>query len=615
VATFLADKRMLIVLDNAEHLTDVGAPIRDLAASAPLASILITSRIKLNLPGATHTRLEPMTVQPTAADGSTSPAVALLGDRVRSFDQSFELSPLNLPLLVEICERVDGLPLGLELVAPNVAGLGARETLDALSQRQRQSSDIAPDGDRHASLTATVAWSYSLLDAGTRDLFAQLSMFVGSFDVPAARAVSLQDPDEVDRGLVKLLSSSLLGSVEGVADERRFSMLVTVQDFARSLVTPADLPELEARHAAYFEQMAAVAARAVNGPDQGTWPTRMALELPNLRAALAWKERSDPDGLVEFATNLARYWDLAGMNTEGRPWLERALTEHQQPDAARARALRWLGRLSEHQGDLASANRTYRELSALQRKLGDWSGLADTQRGMAGVAAGRGRRREAQRLVEQALARHRQDGDLALSVDGLAQLTLMELEAGDSEQAMVHATEMERLSREIGNKGGIAVARHHLARGLRQGGRMREAQTAAKDALVLFAAADEVSWAPYSLLNLAWIELALGDLPEARRLLCQALARTQQMEEPGSLPRLLEAHAALAAVSGDDDLAEQITKAADAIRDRNHWPRNRSDSRELRRYVKAKRTPSSTTDPTPSDVDQLVHTLLEDCQH
>jgi predicted ATPase/class 3 adenylate cyclase len=617
VDTFLADKKMLIVLDNAEHLAEIDAPIRDLAASAPVASILVTSRIKLDLPGAVHTRLEPMEIRPTttAELQTESPAIALLADRVSSLDQSFRLTPDNMPVVAEICERVDGLPLGLELIAPSVASLGLRETLDTLLRIPDRSSAPETSGDRHANLTATVAWSYGLLDPGARDLFAHLSVFVSSFDVHAARAISSSSPEETDRRLVALVGSSLLAPSEGVSDQRRFSMLMTVRDFARGIMASAAVDELEARHAAYFTEWGSSGAEQLRGPDQGLWMGRMTLDLPNLRRALEWTQRNAPDRLVPFATKMARFWSTASLPSEGRVWLERSLSDFHGDPRVKADALRWLGMLAEHQADMVAATRTYRELSALQREIGDVSGLADTNRGVAGILARQGRRAEARRLVTEAIAVHRRDGNLRLIADGLHELTLMTLESGNAEGSLALLPELEDLNQQLGDTSGVAVAKHHLGRALRQMGRLREAKLASEAALAMFEEAGNEGFLPYPLVNLAWTELALGDSAAARGRICRVFSLLRGIEEPQVVPRVLEARAAVAAVDGDTGLASRITRAADALRDRNHLPRTRSDSRELRRYVKPQPKSSPTAEPTPAEVDQLIQDLREDCSH
>lgn len=609
---YLADKRMLMILDNAEHLTDIRMPIRELAAATSKASYVVTSRTRLLLPGAHHHELHPLSADDDAEP--TTPAIALLADRVRSLDQSFNLTLENTPLVAQICAQVDGLPLGLELVAPAVASLGLRETLDSLVRQPESVFARTGADDRHASLKATVAWSYGLLGAGAREVFGQVSVFVGSFDIVAARAVCTLSPDETDHGLLALIGSSLLSPVEGVAEERRFSMLVTVRDFAVGLLTRAMRAETEARHAAYFFELASEAGRQLEGPHQGLWRSRITLELPNLRAALGWMEQNTLEGSLEMVVNLERFWDMSGLNAEGRNWLERSLTSYQGDPSLKARGLRFLGVLAEHHGDLASAARTYQQLRAIQSQMGDASGLADTKRGMAGVAAARGRVGEARRLLTEAIAVHRKDGNLRLVAAGLHQMALLELESGDPELAIAMAAEMESLYLQLGDTTGLAVAKHHYGRALRQAGRFEEALIQSGRALAMFEDAGNDGWLAPPLVNLAWTELALGDTYGARSRICRALLLMRDIEEPRLIPRILEARAAVAAVDSNMELARRVVEAADAVRRRGRFSRNRSDSRELRRYVKVASNPDSHQEPTASQVDELVQELIEGCR-
>lgn len=614
VKSYLADKRMLVILDNAEHLADIRVPIRELVAAAPNASFVVTSRTRLAIPGAQHEHLDPMRVEPRAAEEPAAPAVALLADRVRSLDQSFQLTSENTAVVAQICTRVDGLPLGLELVAPAVASLGVRETLASLSREQGPTLAEDDAGDRHASLRATVAWSYGLLDAGARSVFAQLSVFVGSFDIAAARSVCRLQPEETDRGLLALIGSSLLSPAEGVASERRFSLLVTVRDFALGLVPADEAAVIEARHATHFAQLASEAAEQLRGPEQGFWRSRLTQELPNLRAALAWTERNSPDRVLQFTLDLERFWDSAGLNAEGRAWLEGSLARYHGPLILKARAIRWLGRLSEAQGDLTSAARAYQQASALQLEMGDTSGLVETQRTMAGMLAHRGRLGKARLLLEDAIAAARQHGDPRLTADALHGLTLFELESGDSTLAIGLSLELEELFERVGDPEGVAVAKHHYGRALRQTGRLQEAELASKAAVAMFEGAGSDGWLAPPLVNLAWIQLAVSDTQSARKHLCRALLLVHRMEDWQLLPRVLEGLAAVSAVDGNNEHAHRIIRAADATRRRSHWPRNRSDSRELRRYVKPAPKSARGPDATVSEVDELLHELLEDCR-
>ncbi len=614
VTAYLADKKMLVILDNAEHLADVNAPIRQLATSAPQTTFLVTSRSTLNLPGARHELLRPMSAVPPATDeGMTSPAVSLLVDRVRALDPSFQLNPEIAGLLTEICSHVDGLPLGLELVAPAVARIGVRSTLDSLARHPSVSMESRGPDDRQSSLAATVAWSYQLLGLGARKVLAQLAVFAGSFEISAARAVCGALPEETDRELLTLVAGNLVLPVEGAGDERRFSMLVTVQEFARQMLTSSALADAEAKHAAYYARLAAAASEQLQGPNQGTWRSQITLELPNLRAALAWTERNAVDGLLEMVVDLEQFWGDAGLNAEGWAWLERAMDTPTGDLRLRARGLRWRGVLAEHHGDIALAGRTYRELSALQRQMGDDAGLADTWRGMAGVAATQGRPGEARRLLHDALAAHRRYGDTRRVADALHNLALLELESGDAGAALALSTEMEPLYRELGDTTGLAVARHHRGRALRQMERYEEAELASSEALSMLENAGNEGWLSPPLINLAWVALALGDGPRARARICRALAQTQIIDEPFLMPRILEARAALAAVDGYPDFAHRIVQAATALRRRGGFSRCRSDYQSLARYVKPLPKLEPSEEPTDLQVDALIREVLDDC--
>ncbi len=592
LAEYIGAKAMLLVLDNMEHVIDAAPDVAGLLARCPNLTAIVTSRIRLRVRGE---RAFPVGTLPEDA------SVALFLERARSTDPGLASDQT----VIEICRRLDGLPLAIELAASRIAVLSPSELLDRLDQRLALLTGGPRDvADRQQTLRATVAWSVDLLPPGPRSLFARLAVFVGGWTLGAAEAICDASLD----GLEVLIEHNLVHRTGS-----RYGMLETIREFAAEEFEA--IPEGEAwrdRQAAHFARLAAESADALEGPDQGAWRRRLTQELPNLRAALDWMDRTSPDRLLPFATDLARFWDMAGLTQEGRTWIERGLPRFTGPDSVRAVALRRLGILAEHQGDLGDAAKTYRTLSALQRRMGDRAGLADTERGMAGVAAVRGRHRDAHRLLDKAIAIHREDGDVRRTADGLAQLALLELDYGDPQAAMTDALEMEEAYRAVGDTTGVAAAIHHQANALRRSGHLAEAEARAARALHIFEDADNSTWLPYVLLNLGWIQLALEKIPTARANLCRALSLATEHGTAVAVPGILDAMGAVAAAQGDPSLADRIVRASDELSRRGRWPRSPADSRELHRYIPRHRKPALAGDAVEPDL--LVQELVDTCQ-
>jgi predicted ATPase/class 3 adenylate cyclase len=345
----LAGKSLLLLLDNFEQVVEAASDLADLQRSCPEVALLVTSREPLHIGGEHVYPLRPL---------PESPAVELFRQRAEAVSPGFDA---DYGVLTEVCERVDGLPLAIELAAARTKTLSVVALLDRLEQRLPLLTSRRRDVDgRQRTLRATIEWSYDLLDAQDRMLFTQLAIFAGSFDIGAAEVVCDADLDV----LQSLVDKSLLRRSE---DERYF-MLETIREFALERLRESCADEMGARHAEW-----ALARAAYPGDDLLGWLADVDRDYSNFEAALNWLVTHDADDvMVKLVSRLGLFWDARARLSEGRRWLEAAL-ERAPPTASaeRAEILSRLGHLAWRQGDLATSSRAAEAALADAREIGD----------------------------------------------------------------------------------------------------------------------------------------------------------------------------------------------------------------------------------------------------
>ncbi|MGH2389011.1 MAG: ATP-binding protein, partial [Chloroflexota bacterium] len=394
----LRDRRLLLVLDNCEHLV---AACADLAAAllraCPGLRILATSREGLQVSGECLWRVPSLTVPdpghplPPELTGSYE-AVRLFVARARERRSDFTLNSQNARAVAEICARLDGIPLAIELAAARVGSLAVEGVAARLDDRFR----LLTGGPRTAlprqrTLRAALVWSYDLLSEQEQVLLDSLSVFVGGWTLQAAEAVcgvggaegerlggSADLPDvgtwEVLDLLDRLVNKSLVQAEERAGGEVRYALLETVRQYGQERLSAAgDAEATRRRHLAYFLALAEEAAPRLTDPEQGVWLGRLEADHDNLRAALGWARDS---GVAEPALRLAaalwRFWATRGYLSEGRGWLEAVLADSEQRwPTARAMALNGSGILAHHQGEYGRAETLHEESLALRRALED----------------------------------------------------------------------------------------------------------------------------------------------------------------------------------------------------------------------------------------------------
>lgn len=419
LAEYLSKKQLLMVLDNCEHLRDACAVlVQALLRSAPGVRILVTSRQTLGLTGEHIFQVPTMSVPdadhlpPLEALGQYE-AVSLFHDRAAAVQPGFALSEANYEKVVRICQRLDGIPLAIELTAVRLRALSTEDIVRLLDNRYRLLAMGSPGVlPRHQTLRALIDWSSELCSQQERALWAQLAVFPGGFDLAAAEAI--YTGNEGDEHTVIDLLTTLIDKSILIAEEHdnrvRYSMLETIRQYGLERLREHGLEaEFRQRHRAYFENMVERAAKEWFGPDQEQWLTRLLREHNNVRSALEFclTHPGEAEAGLRMASALWFFWVATGLTSEGRRWLERGLQRESGPSAAKARALWVCGYLCILQEDTIATKPMITECQRIAEQREDAVAGAWAVQLSGMVAMSQGDLEQAQNLLQDGLRRHR----------------------------------------------------------------------------------------------------------------------------------------------------------------------------------------------------------------
>jgi predicted ATPase/DNA-binding XRE family transcriptional regulator len=390
VKRFLADRQILLVLDNFEQVGAAAPAVAELLMACPGVQALVTSRIALRVRGERLYPVPPLLLPnlarlPPVADLAGIPTVALFLERAQAVMPGFAISETNAAAIAAICVRLDGLPLAIELAAARIRVFAPEALLTRLNDPLKLLTGGARDlPTRQQTLRATVDWSYHLLDAGEQTLFARLGVFVGGCSLEAAEAICPLDerlPIDVADGIMSLLDKSLVRQVEGADGEPRFTLLEMIREYALDrLAVSGEAERIRRRHAAYYLALARTAEPQLRGMDQVAWMNRIEQELGNLRAAIDWYHAL-ADGAEQelwLLGSLWTFWVIHCHFAEGRTHYEAALAREDGNAAlAPARALALLGAgFLAHLSSRAEGAALGEQSLALYQQLGDQWGIA-----------------------------------------------------------------------------------------------------------------------------------------------------------------------------------------------------------------------------------------------
>ena len=573
---FLRDRRALLVLDNFEQLLAAAHLLAELLGAAPGLMLLVTSRTPLGLP---EERIYSVPALELPDPSHTRQidrlrrieAVRLFVERARDSRPDFELSEANSDAVAELCLRLDGLPLAVELAAARIKLLAP----SAILVRLRGRLDLlkAPPGagmpERHRTLRAATEWSYDLLTAEEQALFTSLAAFVGGFSLDGAEAVAGGlELDAVD-GIESLLSNNLLRTEPMAGGEPRFGMLGTIRAYAlERLSERGDSDAVRHRHAGFYVALAEAAGPALLGSDQLRWLERLDAELANIRAALTWAAVSG-EAEVGLRTGAAlwRFWQLRGSAAEGRERLERLLARRSGSEGARAIAQARVASLAVVQGD-HEAVRRFGEASLLVfRRTGNDQEIAMMLGLFCFSALATGDVDRAHELAEEGLEVARRTGDLLTEAYAAGHAGYALAHRGEFDEAERLLEESVRWARQVGNVrsvaswtralGGIALARGDYPR----------ARLLLEESLGIHRTLGDPWGMSHSLSRLALVSLQVHDNDASRRLAAESLAIEREVgDQPGQLFNL-EVLAGLAAAEGRTEPAVRLCACASVLRD------------------------------------------------
>jgi non-specific serine/threonine protein kinase len=551
-ATLLAALRtrsLLVVLDNCEHLVTACADLADaILRACPRVRILATSREALGIAGELAWRVPSLTVAPVEAalspdQLSAYEAVRLFVDRAAAVEPSFQLNGDNASAIAQVCRRLDGIPLAIELAARRVTALSVEQIAERLDERFH----LLTGGSRAAlprqqTLAATVEWSYNLLSSAERALFDRLTVFAGGFDLDAAEEIC-SDTQNVSPDLVRvsdvldllwhLVDKSLVVAEAESTGLERYRLLETLRQFTRErLADRAQLQEIRRRHAAYYQALAVQAARHLLGADQVTWLDRLDREHENLQAALRFSiESQDAEFGMRIAASLHYFWYFRAHYTEGRTLRAAVLALPATPElgALRAEVLYGSGMLALHQGDYAGARGFVEEGVAFAREAGAQRQLVPTLATLGFVTRVQGDYATARRVLEEVLTLGPAEGlDEYHTAMALHHLGLVSLEAdADIDTAFSLNERSLTIGRRIGDRrfsGNVLIA---MARIARARGQVDLARALLAEALELHRAVGDVGQQAHMMYTLAALDADDGRLDDAIRL-AGAAARQEE---------------------------------------------------------------------------------------
>ncbi len=576
IVAALRRKHALLIVDNCEHVVEAVARVVDvIVSSCPGVAVLGTSREALGVEGEEAFAVAPLPL-PATDDRDldallASDAVCLFVERARGVRRDFTLNRDNAPAVAELCRRLDGIPLAIELAAARVQSMSPADVLDRLNERFR----ILTGGrrtvlERHQTLRAAVDWSYGLLEPAEQLVLARLSVFSGGFTLEAAESVV--SGESVDRYDVLDLLAALVAKSMLVADESqgtvRYRLLETIREYARDRLgeDAADDPEVvRDRHLAYYREFAVIAAPHLEGADDAAWNERLSDDDDNLRTALARaRETGDGDALLAMSSALSRYWLVCGNRRDGVMWLEAAVAmAPNAPPGIRAEALAWAG---GHAADLGRYEEGRAMLDASLRCSADAGEpplpFALQQLGVLELTASR--LELAVERCEEAIAAARARGSKFEQLESLWSLGLVCALGGDEARAVPLTNDGVDRARQLGNRHGLAMALQAAGHAQMNIDPPRAVALLEEAAHMVHGVGHGISAQLFFFLGIA--HLRVGEMALAARDIDEALAQFEQVGNNYYLSMALGLAAMLAAAH-EPGTAARLLAAADRTRE------------------------------------------------
>ena len=532
LARALRSRQQLLVLDNFEQVAEAAPLVAEVLAACAGLSVLVTSREPLRVRAEQAFPLEPLALPdlggaPTVTDVSGTAPVALFLQRARAVAPSFDLTPANAAAIIEICRRVDRLPLAIELAAARAKVLPP----EALLARLERALPLLTGGPRDLparlqTMRGAIAWSHELLTTEEQVLLRSLALFVGGFTLEAAESVVAGIAAlDVLEGVDSLVAKSLLRREEVHGEEatdQRFMMLETIREYAlERLVASGEVDVVGRRHATFFADFVDARGGRIEGPDTLTVLAQFDAEHPNLRAAVAWAvDHGDAETAVRLAAGLWKFWWIRDHLSEGRGWLGRvaALSGEAAP-SLRAEVLYGAGVFAHRDHDHDRATSFAEEARALSRRIGDGLGTARALLLLGHIARDQGRHDDAAVAFEKGLALARASGDAGTITRFLLGLGQAAGTRGNHDRAVGAAEEALALMRQQGSRWGVANVLAHYAHALAALGVTERAALLYLESLDLFTELGDNGGTAFTLGRVARLAAVRHNAEAAARLL------------------------------------------------------------------------------------------------
>lgn len=554
----------LLLLDNFEQLLPAATLVAEILEACPALKIVITSRACLRIYGE-----QEFPVAPLAQDS----AVELFVQRARAVRPSFAITAENEGPIREICEKLDGLPLAIELAAARTRVLSPLTMLDRLQSRLQLLVGGALDlPERQQTLRSAIDWSHDLLNEAEQRLFRRLSVFVGGCTLEAIEAVCNTRHDlDLDsfEGVSSLIDKNLSQSVDRPAEEQRFTMLETIREYALDrLRASGEERQVRRAHAAYCLVLAEEGNPELNAIDRATWLARCDVEIDNFRSALDWLfQNRELEWAVRLCIALFRFWDMREHLSEGRARLE-AILQLAGDEYARERAQIWtfLGALTTAQGEFATAQRYLNQSLSVYKELGDKWGIGTALNALAVNARDRGDYAAAQTSFEKSLVFWRAVSDRVSTARGLHNLANVLRIRGDYSGAQAAAREATTIFEGLDDRSGAAWSINQQGDIAREQGEVATARELYERALSLFRNAGDRWGCARSLTDLGQIYSEQADYAAALQAYAEALKIFAELGHRRGLARSLDGCACLALAQGQPARALKLAGAAAHLR-------------------------------------------------
>jgi len=576
----LKDKRLLVQLDNCEHLLDACADLAEtLARQCPHLRILASSLEALGVAGEQTYRVPSLSLpdrnhRQTAETLSACESARLFINRALLVRTGFHVTDQNAPALASICCHLDGIPLAIELAAARVRTLSVEEIEGKLDQRFRLLTEGSRTAlPRHQTLRALIDWSYELLNAPEQRLLQRLSVFAGGWTLDAAEQISA---DEVELGndvlsLLTSLSNKNLIVSDQTDGRSRYRLLETVRQYARAkLLESSGDKQVRERHRDYYVALAEDAELKLTGAEQVQWLQRLEEEHDNFRSALEWSlVEAGSGGGLRLCGALQRFWGTRGHLSEGRDWCARVLGKAEAAGGTRerAKALHTAGYLAYFQGNYPASRTLIEESLVIRRQLGDRTGVAASLNTLGNVAIEQGDYDAARTRHEESLAIARELGDQGGIANSLLNLGVVADKQNDYPAARVLYDGCLAIRRRLGDQRGIAISLNNLGNVAFAQGDYPSSRKLHEEGLAIRRELRDRRGVALSLGNLADLAFAQGAFADARALGAESLVIARELGDMRQIAYLLDGLAAVDSVLGRLFRAARVWGAAERLRE------------------------------------------------